>query len=135
MVCVRGAKISGSCHVDGSFVPPPSSVPRTRIKAGAIRISGGNGSWKEPGGNLFLRNCTFDANLADQEQGGVIYLSEYSAVTVEGDDNTFTNNYSGDSGGVMGTTSNARITVQGGNFSGNIGDEVRQCCSGVHAGC
>lgn len=116
------------------FAPPPPA-PRPPIKAGAIRISGGNGSWGEPGGTLVLRNCTFDANLADQGQGGVFYLAEYSMVTVEGDDNVFTNNYSGDNGGVIATTSDTRIMVQGGNFSGNFGDEVRQrCCSGMYVG-
>lgn len=71
-----------------------------------------------------MRNSTFTKNAAGRESAGVINIGEYAVARIEGNENSFTGNVCGTTGGVLSATTHANVTVEGGYFEGNGADEV-----------
>ena len=76
-----------------------------------------------------MRNSTFANNCAELDTAGAIYLAAFAVARFEGDDNNFTSNICGMSGGVLAATSNTNVTVEGGWFLNNKAEEVNRMSS------
>ena len=64
-------------------------------------------------------------NVAGLDNGGAIYLGEYTVARFEDSGNNFTNNECNIVGGVVAASINTNVTVEGGLFEGNDAIEVR----------
>ena len=89
-----------------------------------ISLSCGEDRTEEPGATAILINSKFESNTAHLGNAGVVYLGEFSALIVAGDENVFAWNTCGKEGAVFGGTTDTIITVEGGVFKNNEADEV-----------
>ena len=79
-----------------------------------------------------MRNSTFRGNIADIASAGVVNVGEFATARFEGDSNNFTGNFCGAYGGVLASSTDTNITVEGGWFEGNKAGEVGgECEDGV----
>ena len=79
-----------------------------------------------------MRNSTFTGNIAGIASAGAVNVAEFATARFEGDGNNFTGNFCGAHGGVLASSTNTNITVEGGWFEGNKAGEVgRECEDGV----
>ena len=79
-----------------------------------------------------MRNSTFTGNIADVASAGVVNVAEFATARFEGNGNNFTGNVCGAHGGVLASSTNTNITVEGGWFEGNKAGEVGgECEDGV----
>ena len=79
-----------------------------------------------------MRNSTFTGNIAGIADAGAVNVGEFATARFEGDGNNFTGNVCGANGGVLASSTDTNITVEGGWFEGNEAGEVGgECEDGV----
>lgn len=96
-----------------------------------VSLSAGS-DWEEtPGATVILQNSTFRENRADLNNGGVIFLADFSAVTITGHENEFALNKCGRDGSVLAAATNTTVTVEGGHFFENGAEVSVFLCVGL----
>lgn len=87
---------------------------------GAVLALGDGQDWSvNPGGTVIMLNSFFHSNFADNDNGGVVNVGRFARLTIEGDENVFEENACGLDGGVIASTTNSSVTIEGGAFKGN----------------
>lgn len=88
-------------------------------QGGVLVLSSGDDWIDEPGAMVTLRNSSFRWNEADLDNGAVANVEKFALLTVEGDGNVFEKNACGADGGVIASTTDSLVIIQGGTFTRN----------------
>ena len=97
------------------------------LQGGVVALSSGEDWTDDPGATVIMWNSSFELNTADLDNGGVVNVGEFSNLTVAGDDNVFQGNNCTQDGGVIASTTDSSVVIEGGTFTGNS-------CEGVSFG-
>lgn len=89
-----------------------------------MALSSGH-SLEEPGATVIMQSSSFESNLADVENGGVVSMAEFTKAVIEGDNNVFDGNKCYGNGAVFAASTNSSIIIEGGLFINNHVDEIR----------
>lgn len=89
-----------------------------------LALSSGEDWDTTPGAKVIMRNSTFFNNTANDDNGGVVNLEKFAILMVEGDGNVFEQNACGQDGGVVASTTDTVVTIEGGTFIENTCGEV-----------
>lgn len=92
------------------------------LQGGALVLS--NGEAEFPGAHVIMQNSYFQNNTAGDDNGGVVNVGEFCTLSIEGDGNVFERNSCGQDGGVLATTTDTVVTIEGGTFEDNECGEV-----------
>ena len=80
--------------------------------------------WQD-GGIFVLRNSSFLHNRAEEGHGGVVTVSDFASLLVEGVGNVFARNEAfGGSGAVFDGKTDSRIAIEGGHVFENTAEKV-----------